>query len=136
MQLITGVKREATVIRYRAETVEKGVVMEPHEEQEGWFTDPFGRHEARWLSFGTPTKLVRDDGVESYDEPPEEEEPSLTPERIPEVQLQNGADLIRAGESGGMSDLGSLDRRMEDEALEGLVHPQISPGGSGAAGSS
>ena len=39
--------------------------------QEGWFTDPFARHEDRWLSDGTPTKLVRDDGIESYDEPPD-----------------------------------------------------------------
>ena len=36
--------------------------------EEGWCTDPFGRHEARWLSFGKPTKLVRDGGVETYDE--------------------------------------------------------------------
>ena len=27
---------------------------------EGWFTDPFGRHQARWLSLGIPTKLVRE----------------------------------------------------------------------------
>jgi len=39
---------------------------------EGWFTDPFGRHEARWMSAGTPTSLVRDAGTESRDEPPDE----------------------------------------------------------------
>jgi hypothetical protein len=39
-------------------------------EGEGWFTDPYGRHEARWLSNGRATKLVRDGVVESYDEPP------------------------------------------------------------------
>ena len=44
-----------------------------HERDEGWFTDPYGRHEARWISAGSPTKLVRDSGVESYDEPPDEE---------------------------------------------------------------
>ena len=32
-------------------------------ELEGWCTDPFGLHEARWLSDGVPTKLVRDNGV-------------------------------------------------------------------------
>ena len=81
--------------------------MEPHEEVEGWFTDPFGRHEARWLSFGTPTKLVRDGGVESYDEPPDEE-PTAKPERIvPEVAANDGADLIRAGdESSGAATSG------------------------------
>ncbi|MGP8059336.1 MAG: hypothetical protein ACLP9C_06860 [Acidimicrobiales bacterium] len=49
--------------------------------EEGWFTDPFARHEARWLSDGTPTKLVRDDGVESCDEPPDEP-PLREPVRI------------------------------------------------------
>jgi hypothetical protein len=29
------------------------------EVEEGWYTDPFGRHEARWLSNGHATKLVR-----------------------------------------------------------------------------
>ncbi len=37
----------------------------------GWHSDPFGVHEARYFSAdGQPTKLVRDRGVESYDEPP------------------------------------------------------------------
>ena len=74
-------KASRHLVRYRAVRVRKGVPMEPHEEEEGWFTDPFGRHEARWLSFGTPTKLVRDGDVESYDEPPDEE-PTSVPERI------------------------------------------------------
>ncbi len=39
---------------------------------------------------GTPTKLVRDGGVESYDDPPDEEA-SRTPERIEEEQQ----DLLR-----------------------------------------
>jgi hypothetical protein len=42
-------------------------------ELEGWCTDPFGLHEARWLSDGVPTKLVRDNGVEAYEDPPDEE---------------------------------------------------------------
>ena len=42
-----------------------------HEDEEGWFTDPYGVHEARWLSAGRPTKLVRDGEVESYDDPPD-----------------------------------------------------------------
>ena len=51
------------------------------EQQEGWFTDPYGRHDARWLSDGRPTKLVRDGQVESYDDPPDEE-PSGDIEKI------------------------------------------------------
>jgi len=37
---------------------------------EGWYTDPFGRHAARWLSNGQPTTLVRDGDTEAYDDPP------------------------------------------------------------------
>jgi len=38
---------------------------------EGWYRDPFGIHEDRWMSQGKPTKLVRDGGTESYDPPPD-----------------------------------------------------------------
>jgi hypothetical protein len=34
---------------------------------EGWCTDPYGQHDARWLSGGTPTALVRDGALESFD---------------------------------------------------------------------
>ncbi len=37
---------------------------------QGWFADPFGKHEARYFSAGSPTRLVRDGEAESYDEPP------------------------------------------------------------------
>jgi hypothetical protein len=40
--------------------------------EEGWYIDPFGRHEARWISDGTPTALVRDGEAESQDPPPDE----------------------------------------------------------------
>ena len=36
----------------------------------GWTIDPYGLHEQRYFSGGRPTKLVRDNGLESYDEPP------------------------------------------------------------------
>jgi len=38
---------------------------------EGWRPDPFGVHEERLFDNGKPTPLVRDDGIGSYDEPPE-----------------------------------------------------------------
>ena len=38
---------------------------------QGWFTDPYQLHKARWFSDGRPTALVRDDGVESTDPPPD-----------------------------------------------------------------
>lgn len=38
---------------------------------QGWHPDPFGLHGERYFSAdGQPTKLVRDRGAESYDEPP------------------------------------------------------------------
>jgi hypothetical protein len=37
---------------------------------QGWYQDPFGLHEARYFSAGRPTRLVRDSGIESYDDPP------------------------------------------------------------------
>lgn len=37
----------------------------------GWRPDPFGVHEERLFDNGKPTPLVRDDGIGSYDEPPE-----------------------------------------------------------------
>jgi hypothetical protein len=94
---------------------------------EGWYTDPFGRHEARWMSDGSPTKLVRDGHLESYDDPPDEE-PTSEPQRIEEdVPPDGGADLRRAdeAESRPTADLGTLERQMSEAALEGGAHPQI-----------
>lgn len=45
--------------------------MSDHHDAEGWYQDPFGVHEERWISEGTPTKLVRDGEVECYDPPPD-----------------------------------------------------------------
>jgi len=64
---------------------------------EGWYTDPFGRHEARWMSNGRPTELVRDDGVESHDDPPDEP-PSGTPVPIDDDPA-NADDLRRADDA-------------------------------------
>jgi len=69
-----------------------------HEHEEGWYTDPFGRHDARWMSLGTPTKLVRDGGVESYDDPPDEE-PSQVATRIVEEPPAGIDDLRRADDA-------------------------------------
>ena len=38
---------------------------------QGWYHDPYEVHEDRYFSAGTATKLVRDDGQESYDPPPD-----------------------------------------------------------------
>jgi hypothetical protein len=66
---------------------------------EGWFTDPYAIHEARWFSDGRPTKLVRDGEVESYDEPPPGA-PSVVTESLEEdPTATNGSDLIRADDA-------------------------------------
>jgi hypothetical protein len=67
--------------------------------EEGWFTDPYGLHEARWLSGGRPTKLVRDGDVESYEDPPDGP-PTSTPVRLEaDPEASNGGDLHRADEA-------------------------------------
>jgi hypothetical protein len=94
-----------------------------NQDEEGWFTDPFGLHEARWLSYGKPTKLVRDRGIESYDDPPDSE-PSQEPVRIEEpVAATGGTDMRRADDGAG--DSSNLAQRMDDAALEGGAHPMI-----------
>ena len=70
---------------------------------EGWFTDPYGRHEARWLSQGKPTKLVSDKGVESFDEPPDDA-PTQVPKPIENLVQNDGADVFRAGDAWGEGD--------------------------------
>ena len=66
--------------------------------EEGWYTDPYRFHEARWFSDGTPTALVRDAGVTSKDPPPDT--PYLDqPESAPEKAPLDADDLRRADEN-------------------------------------
>ncbi len=58
---------------------------------EGWYTDPFDRHEARWFSAGAASKLVRDGTAETYDPPPDE---SFRHQPEPIVP-QEGSDRLR-----------------------------------------
>jgi hypothetical protein len=51
----------------------------------GWNTDPYGLHEHRYFSGGQPTKLVRDGGRESYDEPPDSPPPVVQPDPVSPV---------------------------------------------------
>jgi hypothetical protein len=86
------------------------------ERVEGWYTDPFGRHEARWMSDGSPTKLVRDGDEESYENPPDEE-PTVTPTRIAEGQASDGSDLLRSDDP----ESGSLHDRMQEAGQFGAT---------------
>jgi hypothetical protein len=64
--------------------------------KEGWYTDPYAQHEARWLSDDKPTKLVRDGDVESYDDPPSGPPVAIPVALEPDPTAANGEDLIRA----------------------------------------
>jgi len=76
--------------------------MKPHEAQ-GWYHDPYGQHEDRYFSAGQPTKLVRDAGQESYQEPP--------------AQLYDPAELVQAAsELDGDDGFDGSDLRRADEA--------------------
>jgi hypothetical protein len=64
-------------------------------EAEGWYQDPFRRHQARWFSAGTPTALVSDHGVESHEAPPDAPiTEALGP--LAETEEEDGADLLRS----------------------------------------
>jgi hypothetical protein len=65
---------------------------------EGWFVDPFGNHEARWISSDTPTALVRDGKIESQDPPPDSHY-SGPYTRIAQEGASNGDDLHHADDA-------------------------------------
>jgi len=69
-----------------------------HKAPEGWCTAPYARHDARWLSDGKPTKLVRDGDTTAYDEPPEG--PFIQfPDLIEHDPAPGGGDLRRADDA-------------------------------------
>jgi len=66
---------------------------------EGWYLDPFGVHECRWISDGIPSKLVRDGNTEFTDDPPDRP-PSHPFIPAPEDDgLTFGADQLRADDA-------------------------------------
>ncbi len=77
------------------------------EAMEGWFADPFQRHEVRWMSQGNPTSLVRDGTVEGSD--PVANGPIRAVPAMTEVEPPAGADVGRAddAERDAPSSLGS-----------------------------
>ncbi len=71
--------------------------MNEKADAEGWYRDPYEVHEARWFSAGAPTSLVRDEHVESRDEPPDHP-PAGPLVEIPVVEELTGDDVRRADE--------------------------------------
>ncbi|BBH18491.1 hypothetical protein Back2_27780 [Nocardioides baekrokdamisoli] len=86
---------------------------------EGWYVDPFGTHADRWFSDGTPTKLVRDGTVTSYDAPPSTEyDGTLQPSA--DAEPTDGADLIRADSPNPTPDYGRAAMEVWDQTA-GLI---------------
>jgi len=88
---------------------------------EGWYRDPFGIHEDRWMSQGRPTKLVRDAGTEAYDPPPDLPLPA---ELVP---VDSGA----TGDEGAGQEPGYSNWRASRAALDAISGGAIvdDPGG-------
>jgi len=86
-----------------------------NESMEGWYTDPFARHEARWMSQGTPTPLVRDGKVEAHDPAPNEPF-KVTPVRVGDDTKVSGSNFRRAddAERGPAYDAHEAARRASD----------------------
>ena len=63
----------------------------------GWCKDPFGTHELRWITRGTPSSLVRDAQVEAKDPPPPDRQP--TRPFVPVDTIFGSDDPRRAGQS-------------------------------------
>ena len=88
---------------------------------EGWYRDPYGIHQDRWFSAGTPTALVRDQGVEGRDDPPGYPPPG-PPAEIPEHDRFPADDLRRADEeeaTGGQYDQETAFEQASDAAVAG-----------------
>lgn len=82
---------------------------------EGWYRDPYGIHQDRWFSAGTPTSLVRDQGAEGHDDPPGYP-PPVPPAEIPDVDPFPEDDLRRVDEAEARLEDGDLRRADEAEA--------------------
>ena len=82
---------------------------------EGWYRDPYGIHQDRWFSAGTPTSLVRDGGAEGRDDPPGYP-PAGPPVEIPDNDQFPEDDLRRADEAAARSQDGDLRRADQAEA--------------------
>jgi hypothetical protein len=81
---------------------------------EGWYRDPYGIHQDRWFSAGTPTSLVRDGGTEGHDDPPGYP-PAGSPVEIPDADRFPEDDLRRADEAEARLEE-SADLRRADDA--------------------
>ena len=89
---------------------------------EGWYRDPYGIHQDRWFSAGSPTALVRDQGAVGHDDPPGYPPPG-PPAEIQETDQFPADDLRRADahESTG----GEYDREKAAEQRSDATAPDF-----------
>jgi hypothetical protein len=73
-----------------------------HPKPMGWFQDPYHVHEARYVSDGKPTKLVRDGRIESYDPRPGIVPGPLVPLESSGIGDEVGPDLEPSGSGQGV----------------------------------
>lgn len=66
---------------------------------EGWYKDPYRKHDDRWFSDGKPTSLVRDGRIESRDPPPDTPLPMRLVRSETSNQASDGNDLLRADDA-------------------------------------
>lgn len=94
-------------------------------EQEGWYTDPWDLHDARWISQGVPSKLVRDGNLESYDEPPGSPPAHAWVQIEPPPGTVSAADTLRADAATAEAtpSLAELNRRAGSTAFTTAAHP-------------
>jgi hypothetical protein len=93
--------------------------------QEGWYTDPWGHHDARWISDGVPSKLVRDGKTESFDDPPDSPPTQAWIPIEPPAGSVGAADTLRADglEAETTPSLADLNRRVNSAAITRGAHP-------------
>jgi len=99
---------------------------------EGWYKDPYGRHERRWFSAGQPTELVMDGDTEGHDVVNGPPPGPLVP--VDEPGWDHGQDLSRADELEG-SDASAPDLRragQEDYRADEEAELDLAAGESGA----
>lgn len=98
---------------------------DPDKPPQGWFVDPFGRHEARWFSQGSPTALVRDGRREAQDAPPGE---PVTGPLVPAKPAPRSAPPVPDGPVGGPHPVGRAGRGAGDPQghLDGSAPVEVS----------
>lgn len=86
---------------------------------EGWFADPYGRHERRWLSGGTTTSLVGDGDREGHEDPLGALDHH--PERLPAPPRPAGPDDLKRADEAEADSFSAPDLLRAD-------HPLATPG--------